>query len=82
MLFRSHDVGWWTGPLKAGMVFTIEPALRVNEEQINIRLEDMILITDRGAENLSSFVPMEINDIEKVMAEEGMLQRYPMDGGK
>ena len=78
----THDVGWWTGPLKAGMVFTIEPALRVNEEQINIRLEDMILITDRGAENLSSFVPMEINDIEKVMAEEGMLQRYPMDGGK
>jgi len=76
----THDVGWGTGPLKAGMVFTIEPALRVPEEQINIRLEDMILITERGVEVLSRFVPMEIDDIEKVMSVEGMLQRYPMDG--
>lgn len=78
----THDVGWWTGPLKAGMVFTIEPALRVPEEQINIRLEDMIVITDKDAEVISDFVPMEISDIEKVMSEEGMAQKYPMDRGE
>jgi len=75
----THDVGWSNGPLKPGMVFTIEPALRVPEERVNIRNEDMILITENGAEILSSFVPMEIDQIEKVMAEDGMLQRYPMD---
>jgi Xaa-Pro aminopeptidase len=76
----THDVGWSNGPLKAGMVFTIEPGLRVPEESINIRNEDMILITEKGAEILSSFVPMEMDEIEKVMAEQGMVQRYPMDG--
>ncbi len=76
----THDVGQDTGPLRAGMVFTIEPALRVPEEQIYIRLEDMILITDTKAEILSDFVPWDIIGIEKLMAEEGMLQRYPRDG--
>jgi Xaa-Pro aminopeptidase len=76
----THDVGQDTGPLRAGMVFTIEPALRVPEEQIYIRLEDMIVITDTKAEILSGFVPWDIVGIEKLMAEEGMLQRYPRDG--
>jgi Xaa-Pro aminopeptidase len=74
----THDVGSDTGPLRPGMVFTIEPALRVPEEQIYIRLEDVILITENGKENLSDFVPMEPAEIERVMKEEGLLQRYPM----
>ena len=40
-------------------------------------LEDMIVITDTGARVISDFVPMDIEGIEKVMKEEGMLQRYP-----
>jgi Xaa-Pro aminopeptidase len=75
----THDVGQDAGPLRAGMVFTIEPALRVPEEKIYIRLEDMILITDTKAEILSDFVPSDIDSIEKLMKEEGMLQRYPRD---
>lgn len=75
----THDVGQDAGPLRAGMVFTIEPALRVPEEQIYVRLEDMIVITDTKAEILSDFVPWDIAGIEKLMAEEGMLQRYPRD---
>lgn len=75
----THDVGNDTGPLKPGMVFTIEPSLQVREEGINMRLEDMILITEKGAENMSAFVPMEIPEIEQIMKEEGMVQRYPMD---
>src|SRR5262249_32125219 len=53
----THDVGQDAGPLRAGMVFTIEPALVVPEEKIYVRLEDMILITDTKAEILSDFVP-------------------------
>jgi Xaa-Pro aminopeptidase len=59
------------------MVFTIEPQFRVPEEQIYIRLEDMILITEDGAENMSDFVPMDMAAIEAVIAEQGLLQRYP-----
>jgi Xaa-Pro aminopeptidase len=76
----THDVGGQDGsPLRTGMVFSIEPALRVPEEKIYIRLEDVIVITDKGADILTTFVPMEISDIEKLMKEEGMLQRYPKD---
>ena len=73
----THDDGADYGPLRAGMVFTIEPALVVPEEKIYVRLEDMIVITDTGARVISDFVPMDIAGIEKVMKEEGMLQRYP-----
>lgn len=77
----THDVGPYGEPLRAGMVFTIEPALTVPEEQIYIRLEDLIIITATGKEIVSDFVPMDIEGIEKLMKEEGMLQRYPKDGG-
>ncbi|HXG58170.1 MAG TPA: Xaa-Pro peptidase family protein [Thermoanaerobaculia bacterium] len=73
----THDVGDDDGPLRAGMVFTIEPQFRVPEEKIYIRLEDLIIIHEDRAENASDFVPMDIDGIEKVMREEGMLQRYP-----
>jgi Xaa-Pro aminopeptidase len=75
----THDVGFDNGPLRAGMVFTIEPALRVPEENIYIRLEDVVIINEQGKEIVSDFVPMDIDGIEALMEEEGMLQRYPMD---
>jgi Xaa-Pro aminopeptidase len=73
----THDDGPRTGPLQPGMVFTIEPALRVPEEKIYVRLEDVIVITEKGKEVLSDFVPWDIDAIEKVMKEEGILKRYP-----
>lgn len=73
----THDVGHNEGPLRPGMVFTIEPALRVPEEEIYIRLEDLIIITEDGKEVVSDFVPMEIDEIERLMREDGMLQQYP-----
>ncbi|GMR21700.1 MAG: aminopeptidase P N-terminal domain-containing protein [Acidobacteriota bacterium] len=72
-----HDVGVHDGNLVPGMVFTIEPQFRIPEEQIYIRLEDVILITDDGAENLSAFVPMDMDGIEALMKEEGLSQLYP-----
>jgi Xaa-Pro aminopeptidase len=73
----THDVGPHTGPLKPGMVFTIEPALRVPEEKVYVRLEDLIVITDKGRDVLSDFVPRDMASIEKIMKEEGLLERYP-----
>jgi Xaa-Pro aminopeptidase len=72
----THDVGSRTGPLKPGMVFTIEPALTVPEEKIYIRLEDMVFINEKGAEVVSTDAPWDIDAIEKVMKEEGMLEKY------
>lgn len=74
----THDVGKDTGPLRPGMVFSLEPQFRIPEEKIYIRLEDMIVITDKGADILTGSLPMDIPGIEKVMREEGMLQRYPL----
>jgi Xaa-Pro aminopeptidase len=73
----AHDVGRDTGPLRPGMVLVIEPQFRVPEERIYVRLEDMILVTEDGAEILSDFVPRDMESIERLMREEGMLQRYP-----
>jgi len=75
----THDVGKLEGPLRAGMVFTIEPALRVPEEMIYIRLEDLVIIHEDRVEIVSEFVPMEIDAIEKLMKEPGMSQRYPRE---
>jgi Xaa-Pro aminopeptidase len=67
-----HDVPNFTETLEPGQVFTIEPAMQIEEEHVGIRLEDMLLITATGYENLSAFVPVEIQDIEKLMAEPGL----------
>lgn len=73
----THDVGGPVDELKPGMVFTIEPQFRVPEGEIYVRLEDMLLVTEDGVENLSAALPMEIDAIEAVMKEEGILERYP-----
>jgi Xaa-Pro aminopeptidase len=64
-----HDVSRRIETLEPGMVFTIEPALTVPEDGVYIRLEDVILITPVGYENLSAFAPSDIEAIEKLMAE-------------
>jgi Xaa-Pro aminopeptidase len=70
-----HDVPLPTQTLEPGQLFTIEPAMTIPDEHIGIRLEDVILITPTGYENLSAFVPVEIADIEKLMAEPGMSEK-------
>ncbi len=70
-----HDVTAPYEVLQPGMVFTIEPALTIPEDMVYIRLEDTILITETGYENMSSFLPVEIADIEKLMAEEGFAEK-------
>ncbi len=71
----THDVGIWPEKLAAGMVFTIEPALVVPEERIYIRLEDMVLITEQGAEVLSGSLPRSLTAVEEAMRQPGLLQK-------
>jgi Xaa-Pro aminopeptidase len=73
-----HDVGRGRPPegtpvtLLPGQLFTIEPALHVPAIGLSMRLEDALLVTDAGYENLSAFVPLEIAAIEKLMTEPGI----------
>ena len=69
-----HDVQKNFTAYEPGMVFTIEPALTIPEDRVYIRLEDMIVITPNGHDNMSGFAPIEIDAIEKLMAEPGMVQ--------
>jgi len=67
-----HDVPYAAATLQPGEIFTIEPEMRVEDEHIGFRLEDMLLITKTGYINMSAFVPIEITDIEKLMAQPGL----------
>ncbi len=76
-----HDVNPPYEVLKPGMVFTIEPALTIAEDRTYIRLEDVIVMTDTGYENLSAFAPSEPEAIEKLMAETGRFEDAPAPAG-
>ncbi len=70
-----HDVGRVRGvPLAPGMVFTIDPMIWIPEEQLYIRIEDVALVTADGVENLSGFVPTKVADVERTIAEAGLVQ--------
>jgi len=64
-----HDVVVSYQRLEPGMVFTIEPALTIPDDRVYVRVEDVILVTETGYENLSAFVPVEVEAVEKLMAE-------------
>ncbi len=73
-----HDVGLVRGvKLEAGMVFTIDPMIWIHEERLYVRIEDVVVVTADGAENLSAFVPSKIEDIERIMVEKGLIQFRP-----
>ncbi|MBU1013269.1 MAG: aminopeptidase P N-terminal domain-containing protein [Bacteroidetes bacterium] len=62
-----HDVGSKYEEMKAGMVFTCEPALYIKEEGIGIRLENDILVTEEGPVDLMKNIPIEPDEIEALM---------------
>lgn len=59
----------YTVPLEPGMIFTVEPKIYIPESDIAIMIEDMILVTDDGYENLSASAPKTVEEIERIMAE-------------
>jgi Xaa-Pro aminopeptidase len=58
-----HDVGDYDLPLQPGMVIAVEPIIDIPEEDLHIRIEDTVLITEDGAEILSAHVPKEVDEI-------------------
>jgi Xaa-Pro aminopeptidase len=64
---QVHDAGV-PGPLEAGMIVTIEPGIYIPEENIGVRIEDVVLVTETGSRVLSAALPKEPDEIEKAMA--------------
>ena len=73
-----HDDGSYaSGVLKPGHVFSIDPQLRVPEETLYYRYEDVIVITEKGYENFTDFLPSELDEIEKLVGRDGIIQKVP-----
>ena len=62
-----HDLGTRTEPIKAGMLFTVEPGIYIEEEQMGIRIENNVWITKRGNTDLFEKIPITAEDIEAAM---------------
>lgn len=63
----AHDIGIYNSNLKPGMVISNEPGLYIEEEGIGIRIEDDLLITEDGCENLSKDIIKSVEEIEDYM---------------
>jgi len=64
----THDYGILTEPMQANMVFTVEPGIYIPEERFGIRLEDDVIIQEKGEPfNLMKNIPIEIEEIEDLM---------------
>jgi Xaa-Pro aminopeptidase len=75
-----HDVGGAPRVLQAGMVFANEPFAIFTEENLGVRIENTILITKDGCENLTAGIPREIEEIESIMKEQGIIQALKKAG--
>ena len=65
----THDVGGYDEPMAENMVFVVDAGLYVREWGIGLRIEDNVLVTAEGCENLSAAIPVTIAEIESFMAE-------------
>ena len=72
-----HDVGgisgpWLEKPFVPGVVFNVEPILQFPEKKVHIRLEDTVVLTEKGAENLTAAVPAEVEPLYALIKEKGV----------
>jgi Xaa-Pro aminopeptidase len=73
-----HDDGAYNrGPLQPGHVFSIDPQLWVREENLYIRYEDVVVVTETGVENFTDFLASELDDLEKLVGTGGVIQKVP-----
>ena len=68
-----HDIGNRYEPMMAGMVFTCEPGIYIPEENLGIRLENDILITEKGPVDLMAKIPVEADEIEEMMGKRAVV---------
>jgi len=65
----THDYGLIDEPMKENMVFTVEPGIYLPKEGFGIRLEDDVVIKEKGkVENLMKNIPIDPNEIEELMS--------------
>ncbi|MEB8328166.1 aminopeptidase P family protein [Flavobacteriaceae bacterium KMM 6897] len=65
---NTHDYGHLKTPMKANMVFTVEPGIYIPKEGFGIRLEDDVVIQEKGEPfNLMGNIPIEVEEIEGLM---------------
>ncbi len=62
-----HDLGTRTEPIKAGMVFTVEPGIYIEEEKMGVRIENNLWITRNGNKDLMKNIPVTVEEIESLM---------------
>ena len=62
-----HDLGTKNEPIKAGMVFTIEPGIYIEEEHMGVRIENNFWITKNGNKDLMKNIPITVEEIETLM---------------
>ena len=65
----THDVGGYDEPMSENMIFTVDSGIYVREWGIGLRIEDNVLVTANGCENLSAAIPTTVEEIENLMAE-------------
>jgi Xaa-Pro aminopeptidase len=62
-----HDLGTKTEPIKAGMLFTVEPGIYIEEEKMGVRIENNLWITKDGHKDLMKNIPITVDEIEALM---------------
>lgn len=62
-----HDLGPRLQPIEAGMVFTVEPGIYIEEEKMGIRIENNFWITKNGNKDLMKNIPITVDEIENLM---------------
>lgn len=62
-----HDLGTRTSPIEAGMLFTVEPGIYIEEEQMGVRIENNVWITKNGNKDLMAKIPITVEEIERAM---------------
>jgi Xaa-Pro aminopeptidase len=62
-----HDLGTRTEPLEAGMLLTIEPGIYIEQEQMGIRIENNVWLTENGNQDLFKNIPITVEEIERLM---------------
>jgi len=73
-----HDPGAiWGKPFQEGVVFTVDPMMWIPDEKLYVRMEDTIVVTKDGIENLTPDLASTPEEIEAVMREDGILTRVP-----
>lgn len=63
----THDVGTYTGSIEPGCILTVEPGIYIAEEEIGVRIEDDVLVTEDGCEVLSAAIPKEPAELENLV---------------